>query len=312
MNLRDNYGFNPKAYGTQGRGRLLDALDAMMGREQRVEPGPEFDNHPEYAPSSYTGSQGGLIGRLLDGLQQQSNYQPSRAVDRNPLVGRIVTVESSGNPNAVNRLSSASGVGQFINGTWVSMLRKHRPDLAIGKSDKELVALKSDPDLSKEMIKAYAADNGRRLAKAGLPVTPGTTYLSHFAGPDGAIAVLQADPSIPVSRLLSSDAMNSNPFLEGMTAGDLRAWADKKMQGKTVRQPAAVPKRFPEQADPIFPRPSRSAPALPSVEERVRGMAPVSPGGDVANAEEPAEPLRGLVSGLPMRYWPISIFGIGR
>ncbi|WP_342712173.1 hypothetical protein AAFG13_12525 [Bradyrhizobium sp. B124] len=313
MNVRDTYGFDPEAYGAQGSGGLLDALNTMIGRDQRVGSTSDFDR-PEYAPSTYAGSQSGLIGRLLDALQGQASYAPGTAVDRNPLVGRIVTAESSGNPNAVNRRSSASGVGQFINGTWVSMLRKHRPDLAIGKSDDELVALKSNPDLSREMIEAYAADNGRRLAKVGLPVTSGTTYLAHFAGPDGAISVLQADPSTPVSQLLSSDAMNSNPFLQGMTAGDLRAWADRKMQGKPARQPTAAPKPFPTSADPIFPRPPRAAPVPSPIGRRIGGMVPpISPADDAANAEEPAgRSLPGLASGLPMQYWPIPIFGTDR
>lgn len=197
MNVRDIYGFDPEAYGAQGSGGLIDALKTMMGRDQRVGSTSDFDRH-EYAPSTYAGSQSGLIGRLLDVLQGQASYSPGKAVDRNPLVGRIVTAESGGNPNAVNPWSSASGVGQFINGAWVSMLRKHRPDLAVGKSDGELVMLKSNPDLSREMVEAYAADNGRRL-----PVTPATTYLAHFAGPDGAISVLQADPvhtRIPTSE----------------------------------------------------------------------------------------------------------------
>jgi hypothetical protein len=36
------------------------------------------------------------------------------ATDVNALVERIIKVESNGNPNAKNRLSSATGVGQFL------------------------------------------------------------------------------------------------------------------------------------------------------------------------------------------------------
>lgn len=150
------------------------------------------------------------------------------------LVDHIISAESGGNPNARNPRSSAGGAGQFIDATWLSMLRKHRPDLVAGKSPTELLALKSDPQLSRDMTEAYAADNGSILSRAGLPVTPGSTYLAHFAGPQGAVGILKADPSMPVSGILTPAAIKANPFLNGMTAADLRAWADRKVGGKSV------------------------------------------------------------------------------
>jgi hypothetical protein len=162
------------------------------------------------------------------------------------LVDQIIGVESGGNPNATNPRSSAGGAGQFINSTWVSMLRQHRPDLAQGMSDSDLLALKSDPQLSREMTAAYAADNGSILSKAGLPVTPGNTYLAHFAGPQGAVKVLSSDPNASVGDILGAGAVNANPFLRGMTAGDLQAWANRKMGGS-----AAAPKLA--SATPVSP-----------------------------------------------------------
>src|SRR3954465_6247001 len=106
------------------------------------------------------------------------------------LIDSIIGAESGGNPNAKNPLSSASGLGQFIDSTWLSTIRSARPDIAQGKSDAELIALKSDPNLSREMTGAYAAQNGAILSNAGHPVTPGNTYLAHFAGPQGAVSVL--------------------------------------------------------------------------------------------------------------------------
>lgn len=158
-----------------------------------------------------------------------------------PLVDQIIGVESGGNPNARNPRSSASGLGQFIDSTWLSTLARHRPDLAEGKSREELLALKSDPDLSREMTAAYAADNAGILSRAGVPVTPGSTYLAHFAGPQGAVGILNADPSAPVSSILTPAAVRANPFLQGMSAADLRAWADRKMgAGGAVSAPEPV------------------------------------------------------------------------
>jgi hypothetical protein len=162
------------------------------------------------------------------------------------LSDRIITVESGGDPNATNPNSSATGAGQFINSTWLTMIRQNRPDLAQGKSDQEILAMRSDPALSKEMVDAYAANNSAILQKNGLPVTPGTTYLAHFAGPGGAVKVLQADPNAMAGDVLGPAVVRANPFLAKMTARDLQAWADRKMGGSSPQ-----------------PQPAQAAPASP-------------------------------------------------
>lgn len=148
---------------------------------------------------------------------------------------KIIKVESGGRYNATNENSSASGPGQFIKSTWLDMVKRNRPDVAEGRTDQELLALRTDPKyagLSREMTAAYAAENSAKLQKAGLPTTPGNVYLAHFLGPAGATKVLTADPSTPVSSLVTADAFNANRrIMEGKTAGDLAAWSDRKMGG---------------------------------------------------------------------------------
>lgn len=150
------------------------------------------------------------------------------------LADLIIASESGGNPYARNKRSSAGGLGQFIDSTWLDVLSRHRPDLVTGKSRDELLALKFDPALSREMTDAYASDNAGMLQSAGFPATPGTAKLSHFAGPQGAINILSADPNAPVGAILGQAAMKANPFLAGKTAGDLIAWADKSMGGQAM------------------------------------------------------------------------------
>lgn len=177
------------------------------------------------------------------------------------LIDQIIGVESGGNPNARNPNSSAMGAGQFIASTWLDMVGRYRPDLVQGKSPEEILALRSDPQLSREMTEAYAAQNGKILAQSGYETTPGNTYLAHFAGPKGAVSVLSADPNTPVSAILTPEAVKANPFLARMTAGDLRAWADKKMGGSApVAQPAPASPAGPANA-PVA-APSGGAPQL--------------------------------------------------
>lgn len=181
------------------------------------------------------------------------------------LIDSIIGVESGGNPNARNPNSSASGLGQFIDSTFLATFKAARPDLAAGKSDEEILALKTDPQISREMTEAYANQNQAILSKAGVPVTPGSTYLAHFAGPGGAVKVLQSDPNAPVESVLGAAAVQANPFLRGMTVQGLQAWADKKMGGSAPQQapaptsPAAPPSGLLSQPTggllqaPIFP-----------------------------------------------------------
>lgn len=146
-------------------------------------------------------------------------------------VSRIIGVESGGKADAENPKSSASGLGQFIDETWLAVIKKHRPDVAMGKSDSELLALKTDPTLGREMTRRYTEDNAAALRKAGLPVTAGNLYLSHFAGPAGARAVLTSDPDRAVVDILGPAVVNANGFLNKMSARDLVAWASEKMGG---------------------------------------------------------------------------------
>jgi len=212
------------------------------------------------------------------------------------IIDSIISAESGGDATAKNPRSSATGAGQFIEATWLDMIGRHRPDLVQGKSPEEILALRNDPDISRQMTEAYAAQNGATLAKAGLPVTPGTQYLAHFAGPQGAVSVLQADPNAPVSSVLRPEAIKANPFLQGMTVGQLQAWADRKMGGaKPAPASPASPSSPPLALAPQQPGPSLSLPPqnpdapplLPSA------PAPQSGGGGIF-AQMPAEQMTPL------------------
>lgn len=188
------------------------------------------------------------------------------------LIDSIIGAESGGNPNAKNPNSSATGLGQFIASTWLDTLSRERPDLVAGKSRDEILALRNDPDLSRQMTEAYAAQNGKILSNSGFEANPGNTYLAHFAGPQGAVKVLSADPGAPVEAILGPQAVAANPFLKGMTAADLQAWASRKMGGaaqppvqRATQASPVAPANVSPQATPIF-APSEAPQAAPTQE----------------------------------------------
>jgi hypothetical protein len=156
------------------------------------------------------------------------------------VVERIIIVESGGDSNARNKRSSATGAGQFLDETWLEMIRTYRRDLVGGRSEKEILELRLDPELTRAIMMRLVAQNAAMLKKRGLPVTPGTLYLSHFAGPAGAVAVLSVSENADAASLMASaDAtgrttreklVNANPFLKELTVGDLKSWANRKMR----------------------------------------------------------------------------------
>jgi hypothetical protein len=175
-------------------------------------------------------------------------YWPPDSQRESPIAGpvidtvveRIIGAESGGDPNAKNKRSSATGLGQFLDETWLDMIRVHRPDLAKGRSQAEILELRRDAKVAREITARFTERNAEMLRKRGLPVTPGTLYLAHFAGGAGAVAILSAMENADAALVMATaDAtgrtkrekiIKANPFLERFTVADLRNWADRKMQ----------------------------------------------------------------------------------
>jgi hypothetical protein len=154
-------------------------------------------------------------------------------------VGKIILAESNGCATAKNELSSATGPGQFIDRTWLRLISSYRPELA-DRPEEEILEMRRDPGLAREMAARLADQNASILRKHGFSVTPGTLYLSHFAGSPSALAILSAPDLADAAdvmaeadvtgRLTRNKIVNANPFLEQFTVADLRGWADRKMQ----------------------------------------------------------------------------------
>lgn len=150
-----------------------------------------------------------------------------------------VGIESGGDPNAKNPNSTATGSAQFIDATWLEITRRNRPDLIAGKSDAEILAMRTDPKLSLEMAEAYGRQNGAYLQSKGIEPTAANIYLAHFMGPGGAAKALAADPDAPISSVMSADEIAANAAIGGgdfalFTVADLTAWAADKVGAPAV------------------------------------------------------------------------------
>ncbi|MDU4438207.1 MAG: hypothetical protein E7I68_06860 [Neisseria sp.] len=169
-----------------------------------------------------------------DVIQIPVNADSSKADTGNPIqdtVSRIIGYESKNDPNATNKKSTAEGLGQFIDSTWFHMVRKYRPDIAKGKTDEQLKALKRDPALSREMTTRYVEENSALLKKHGIPVNVRNLYVMHFLGSGEGPKLLRADPNQPVSSFISAQSINANKtVLSGKTAQQVLDWAARAMK----------------------------------------------------------------------------------
>jgi hypothetical protein len=183
---------------------------------------------------------GWLLGSsLYSYFDRRDELTNSAAV--NAVVERIIAVESDGAPNAKNSRSSATGLGQFVNETWLDLIREYRPDLTKGRSESETLELRRETKLAREITTRLVERNATMLRQRGLPISAAAVYLAHFAGAAGAVAILSASDSADAALVLAgADAtgrtkreqlIKANPFLAHFTVADLKIWADRKMHG---------------------------------------------------------------------------------
>ena len=153
----------------------------------------------------------------------------ARKTDTDPtLLMSIADKESAFAPTVKASTSSATGLFQFIDSTWLRVVRDFGPQhglekeaAAIDSSDgppsiadpaarRRILGLRNDPYLSAilaaEMLKHDAAQIASRI---GRNLSDGETYLAHFLGPSDAekfIAKLDAEPRYAAPKLLPKPA----------------------------------------------------------------------------------------------------------
>lgn len=173
---------------------------------------------------------GGDAVNPLESVQVAASGDGSTAVEL--LVDRIVHVESGGSATAKNPLSTATGLGQFIESTWIRMINTYRPDLARSLTREEILKLRFEPTISREMVRRLALEGEAYLRARGHAITAGRLYLCHFLGMEGASVVLSSPDDADLLPVLGQGVLSANPFLYGKTVADLKEWAERKMRNR--------------------------------------------------------------------------------
>lgn len=138
-------------------------------------------------------------------------------------------IESGFNPNAKARTSSATGLFQFTEQTWLATVKKHgaqqgldwaaaaiqkgangRYHVADPNLRQAILNLRKDPQSAASMAAEFASDNRAYLERhLGRPVESVDLYLAHFLGAGGAskfLSAQDADPSTAAAAVVPAAA----------------------------------------------------------------------------------------------------------
>ncbi|HTU13306.1 MAG TPA: lytic transglycosylase domain-containing protein [Allosphingosinicella sp.] len=157
-------------------------------------------------------------------------------------------LESGLNPDARARTSSATGLFQFIDQTWLGTVRQHGGEHGLGwaasqirqgpngrfyvadpETRRQILDLRRQPEAASAMAAEYAADNGRYLeTRLARQMEPVDLYLAHFLGAGGAARFLRAhdsSPDAPAAPMLPQAARANRPIFYNRD-GSMRSFAE--------------------------------------------------------------------------------------
>lgn len=141
------------------------------------------------------------------------------------LLAGMAAQESGFQPGIRAKGSSATGLFQFLDGTWKQMLKQYGPKYNIP------AGTPATNGAANAILGAqYVKDNIEALRKVTNNVQPGDAYLAHFLGLGGARKALQAGDSASFASLFPQ-AARANPSYSG-TIGQVRAQLTNNMFAK--------------------------------------------------------------------------------
>lgn len=203
------------------------------------------------------------------------------------------SAESNFNPSAKAKTSSATGLYQFIESTWLNMVKKHGDKFGLGDyadkiemkngkavclSDcdrKDILALRNDPEIAALMAGAFTAENKAHLQRNTTGNVGATElYFAHFMGAGGAAKFLNSravnGEAVAADIFPAAAKANKNVFYDkdtgkARTLNEVYAFFDRKFGGS-----GATPKAETQMADAAA-KPAAVKPAVPA-----RGSIPAA------------------------------------
>ncbi|TNE32259.1 MAG: lytic transglycosylase domain-containing protein [Alphaproteobacteria bacterium] len=181
-------------------------------------------------------------------LNAIKNASAKTGVDFSYLMAQA-SAESSFNPKARAKSSSATGLFQFLDQTWLQMVKKHgakhgmsdyAEKIGVTKSGRafvkdaamrlEILNLRKDPEKSSLMAAEMAAENGSRLeSRLGRKVDAADLYMAHFLGAGGATQFLKTLAHAPQKKadaLLPEAAKANSAVFYDRAGGKARSVSD--------------------------------------------------------------------------------------
>ena len=169
--------------------------------------------------------------RVVAALQKAATATGS---DFHYLLGTAMR-ESSLKPNATSSSSSAAGLFQFIDQTWLGLVKEHGAQHGLGNfadaitkqtdgryradagAKDSILNLRKDPEICALMAGEYAkTTQGSLRASLGREVCGGELYAAHFLGPDAAAKLIKLAGSDPgasaAAQFPQAAAANKNVF----------------------------------------------------------------------------------------------------
>ncbi|MEM6858505.1 MAG: transglycosylase SLT domain-containing protein [Pseudomonadota bacterium] len=198
--------------------------------------------------------------------QAIANAAQSTSVDFDFLVAQA-KVESAMNPDARAATSSATGLYQFIESTWLSTMKRHGERFGLGDVAAQIrvsrsgayvpdpgaraaiLELRKDPQIASFMAAGLAEDNRSALMPIlGRQPEAGELYLAHFLGASGAgrfLSAMRSDPAQNAASLFRRPAAaNRGIFYEPGGAPRSLAGVMEHLDAKMARAgagPSVVP-----------------------------------------------------------------------
>lgn len=150
--------------------------------------------------------------------------------------------ESSLDCTAKSGTSSACGLFQFTEQSWLGTLKRNGDDLGLGQhasqitqdgrgrfnvadpaARQEILALRNDPTASALMAGAYTSESESILSsRLDRDVSEGELYIAHFLGAGGAVKLISAAEDMPAARadtlFSQAAAANKSIFYDGARA----------------------------------------------------------------------------------------------